>query len=308
MGLSSERTLKGRVGELHLQVKDDIVNQLLQEHNIAAHQVKWASRYLDDLNTLVHCSAAIACVAVGGDIKKTIPLLTSWYLFTLSADIFDDIQDGETAKYNAPEAEILSFALLSIALSYHALCKLDVPPQTYRKVDTRMRVAYLSAASGQLKNQTVTSEQIDQNQYLANIIETSAVPLAQYFVCGAYLASRSNEAVENAIYEYGLAIGTCSQLKDDLEDIQTDLRTGNFTLPILHGLAQREHPLFSELQVLIDRKAETPRIREILSEMGSIDDVQRLLFVYLQRAESAIQSVSHLIPKEALELLSWKRK
>lgn len=308
MGLSNERTLKERVSELHLQVKNNIINQLLQEHSVAAHQVKWASQYLDDLNTLVHCSAAIVSVSVGGDIKKTIPLLTSWYLFTLSADIFDDIQDGETEKYNAPDAEVLSFALLSIALSYHALCKLDVPPQIYRKVDTRMRAAYLSAASGQLKNQTVTSQQIDQGQYLANIIETSAVPLAQYFACGAYLASEPNEDVENAIYEYGLAIGTCSQLKDDLEDIQADLRTGNFTLPILHGLAQREHPLFDELQALVEQKAQTPRVGEILGEMRAIDDVQRLLFVYLQRAESAIQSISPLIPKEALELLSWKRK
>ncbi len=307
MRLSSNKTLKENIVELHHLVTDHIVHQLLQEHEVATHQSRWAANYFESLNRSVHLTAAIACVAGGGDIVKTAPLVTSWYLFTLAADIFDDIQDGETEKYDRPDSELLSFALLSLALSYQALSKLAVPPSIYRQVNTRMRTAYLSAASGQLKNKATVFTRLNQQQYLANIIEMSALPLAQYFVCGAYLASKSHTEIEKAFYDYGMALGTCSQLKDDLEDLQTDLKAGNFTLPVLHGLAQQTHPLFQELQSLLRQRTSVARIREILDEMGTIEDVHRLMFVYLQHGESAIQSISHLIPEEALELLSWKR-
>lgn len=308
----SKNPLKENIMALHHSIKSHIVEQLFQEHEITSQHIQWADNYLEEINVFVHCSAAIACAGVGGDMTKAIPLITSWYLFVMAADVYDDIQDGETEAYAGADDETLSFALFLVALSYQALCQLDVPLPVYRKIERKMRSAYLSAASGQLHNQTVTLEAGAQRRYLTNITAISATPIAQYYACGVYLVPIVNEDIAKSLYEYGNALGICSQLKDDLEDLQADLKSEEFTLPILHGLAQHEHPLFQELQKLMTKEVksegEISRIIEILQRMGSLENVKRLMMVYMQSAKSAIASISHLLSADALELLSWKKE
>lgn len=308
----NKTTLKDEIIALHCTVKADILELLEQSHRLAAHHVRWATEYLEGINIFVHCSSVIACASVGGEITKTIPLVTSWYLFIMAADVYDDIQDGETDKYGGADDEILSFALFLVALSYQTLCQLDVPLETYRRIEGKMRSAYLSAAGGQLRNQTLVFDDKAQQQYLANVIETSATPLGQYYACGTYFAPNVDQQVENAFHEYGVSLATFSQLKDDLSDLQADLRSGSYTLPILHGLAQRDHSLFQELQNLIGQRTKTDsevaRTIEILNRMGSVENVQRLMVVYLQKAGDAIRPVSHLLSPDAAELLAWQNK
>ena len=299
--------LSTQLETFHLSVRSFIIDKLFHTHNILGHKREIAAVYLASIKR-VHSFSALACIANGGTMAQTLPLAASWYLFVLASDIYDDIQDGDTHKYNMNTSDLLGFSLFLVALSYQVLCFLDLSPDVYREIEFKMRGAYLGAAHGQIIAYELenSSPQVCYERYFSRIVGTTAIPFAQFLSCGALIPANKNKEIEAALYEYGLAFGLCAQIKDDLDDLGQDIAQNNYTLPVLHGLSQNTHPLFQELSRLVATdKTETSilRIISILDEMGSLLKVKQLLEAYLGSIHQSVDSISSVISEEMVGLL-----
>lgn len=297
-----------RLSAFHNHSRETAASSLTKANRLSTHHKLWVERYFSELS-LSHTFAALAYAPHGEAFDRIQPLVVSWHIFVFAADVYDDIQDGEVAKYGAGLDELLSFALLMVASSYRFLCDLDVPSDLYRKVETRMRSAYLAAARGQMQHSDIVSagKMQAQQSYISKIVAVSATPFAQYLACGALLATPPSDDLTKLFHKYGTCMGIASQLKDDLDDLSADLIQHHYTLPVLDGLSRPEHHLSFELKQLIEQgpTAETvERVIEILSDMGSIQRVHTLMRDYQQTAVNTVQSVSDLIPKEVASILT----
>ena len=97
-----------------------------------------------------------------------------------------------------------------------------------------------------------------------------------------------------------MALGMLVQLRDDCFDLAPvqltgDLAMGQFTLPVLYGLSQREHSLHEQLEELASRKhglshQESAELASILRKMGAYSFVVAMAKAYEQKALHALET------------------
>ena len=135
---------------------------------------------------------------------------------------------------------------------------------------------------------------------------------------GGMLGPGTNTEQEDALWDYGLNIGTAFQLVDDLLDftgeedalgkpVGGDLREGKMTLPVIHLLASGD----ARAEVLIRKIVEerTPSIdawrelRALLAQHRSIDYARRAAADFVERAKKALQIFPASAERDALMFL-----
>jgi octaprenyl-diphosphate synthase len=135
---------------------------------------------------------------------------------------------------------------------------------------------------------------------------------------GGMLGPGTNTEQEDALWDYGLNIGTAFQLVDDLLDftgeedalgkpVGGDLREGKMTLPVIHLLASGD----AKAEVLIRKivKERTPSIdewrelRALLAQHRSIDYARRTAADFVERAKKALHAFPASAERDALMFL-----
>ena len=135
---------------------------------------------------------------------------------------------------------------------------------------------------------------------------------------GGMLGPGTNTEQEDALWDYGLNIGTAFPLVDDLLDftgeedalgkpVGGDLREGKMTLPVIHLLASGD----AKAEVLIRKivKERTPSIdewrelRALLAQHRSIDYARRTAADFVERAKKALHAFPASAERDALMFL-----
>ena len=128
--------------------------------------------------------------------------------------------------------------------------------------------------------------EVTEEEYIEMIRGKTAVMFLTCAEVGAYLAGADEETVQ-CMHDWGLAVGLCFQLMDDLLDIQSsteqlgkpagsDIAQGKRTLMVIHALKQQDCP---EKQTLLNvlgkgEEASAEQVRagiDALQQLGSID-------------------------------------
>ena len=163
--------------------------------------------------------------------------------------------------------------------------------------------ACVRLAEGEVMEQRLLAEEVDEERYLRIIAKKTAEPIRACAAAGALVAGAPAHVAE-ALGLYGLEIGIAFQIADDVLDIAgdpeetgkvvgQDAKTGVLTLPV--GLGQ-DAKSFREMA----RAADPEELRRMLQEIGAIDKAREVATKYVNRAKSRLDVLPDTDAKRAL--------
>lgn len=167
--------------------------------------------------------------------------------------------------------------------------------------------ACVRLAEGEVMEQRLLADEVDEERYLEIIVKKTAEPIRACAKTGAILAGASADVVE-AMGHYGVEVGIAFQIADDVLDIAgdpketgkvvgQDAKTGVLTLPVGLGSDAKS---FREMA----RHADPEELRRLLQEAGAIDKARAVATKYAERAKSRLAVLPPSPAKDALVALA----
>lgn len=173
----------------------------------------------------------LGCVAVGGDYTKILSAMASvefrYASGTAIDDVFDD-NDERMGKASMPKKygqnPALSLGAILKSLSSISLLSnfssLNINPISFIDINIKDEYTHYQVYLGQLsdlKSETMTMDEITDSFYLDMIMNSTGVDAGYCFELGCLLGGGTKEQ-QKAFYEFGVALGTAMQVRDDLLD------------------------------------------------------------------------------------------
>jgi geranylgeranyl pyrophosphate synthase len=222
---------------------------------------------------------SLCCQAAGGDPKLADDFSAAWYYLYTAANLMDNIQDGDQpAEWQRDLSPAVS---LNVATGLFFLSALELSRVTiqYQSGHPRFYERLLQMCSGQ--HLDLISSEIDLAQYW-RIARAKSGDFFALGCEGGAVVSNCADSIIQKYGEYGQALGTLIQLRDDLAWIQ-GLGEGNsnpdpkdvlHSLPVVYGLEvsppdQRSAILEIVQKPEIDR-VEAQKLTSILDSTGAV--------------------------------------
>lgn len=312
------------IDAIRLLVEDDLnsVNQLIVEkikspikliNDIADHVIQSGGKRLRCLLILL---ASRACNYKG---KKHISLAAMVEFFHTATLLHDDVLDESTLRRGKKTANTLWGNKASILAGDYLFIKhleLMVEVGDIRIIQLLISVAP-QIGSGEIQQFSSNYlADISLESYFASIEAKTALLFAAASKIGA-LISQSSIKVQQALYNYGLELGTAFQLIDDAMDycsdaeimgknIGDDLANGKITLPLIHALQQgnKEQKKIIQESLECGSLERLPQILEILEETNAIEHTIAMATTKINSAIASLKILPDSIYKTALEGLA----
>ncbi len=246
------------------------------ESTRAASEYRSTLLYLLDEYSASNRQASIlpllACQAAGGDPQRAIPAAAAWRALHIAAHILDDVEDGDTADWEAralTPAHAINLATGFIAAAGLCLSGANYAPTLFQAFNR----VILQMAGGQHLDLNGVS---GMDAYFACVQAKSGTFFALGTLSGAICASRTSNVAER-YYEFGYNLGVIVQLFNDLVGFYTegercDLAEDRPTLPALfveeNAPPQVVATLRRFLPDAVHSQTARQRIRDIAREQG----------------------------------------
>ena len=250
--------------------------------------------------------------------------------FTL---VHDDIMDDDDTRrglnavhieYGLPTAINAGDAMLAIAFERLVAAKglesKDVAPMVNRLAWMVRRVSEGQQLDIEFEDRIAVSEE----DYFEMIEGKTAVMFLTCAEVGARMAGADEETIQ-CMADWGLAVGLCFQLMDDLIDVLSDsdtlgkpagsdLAQGKRTLMVIHALAGDNSPSLEKLKAVLGRgddatQEEIDAGLEALNELGSVDYARNKAEMYHSKAHQCLDRLPDSPALKALrELTDYQLK
>ncbi len=194
---------------------------------------------------------------------------------------------------NAPSVLVGDFLY---SRSFQLMVELDDMAVMRLLADTTNRIAEGEV----LQLLHVRNPDTDEATYLGVIERKTAVLFAAGTRLGA-LASGAGEAVQQALYDYGMQLGYAFQIADDVLDysgdaqalgknLGDDLAEGKATLPLIHAMAQADASTRARLRTIVEHgdTGAMPEVLAAIDRAGSLDYSRARAREYASAAEAAL--------------------
>lgn len=244
----------------------------------------------------------------GGDPTNVIAAAAAFELIHTASLVHDDIIDQSPLRrgrptmhvaYGIPHAIVAGDFLFTQGFALSGTLPKEVIAITAE--------ACVRLAEGEVMEQRLLAEEVDEEQYLKIIAKKTAEPIRACALTGAMLAGADRATIQ-AMGAYGLEIGIAFQIADDVLDIAgnpaetgktvgQDAKTGVLTLPV--GLGE-EARAFREMAKTMDPN----ELRARLEEAGAIDKARAVATKYAQRAQSRLARLPSGASRDALSALA----
>jgi geranylgeranyl diphosphate synthase type I len=250
--------------------------------------------------------------------------------FTL---VHDDIMDDDDTRrglnavhieYGLPTAINAGDAMLAIAFERLVLAKglenKDVAAMVNRLAWMVRRVSEGQQLDIEFEDRIAVSEE----DYFEMIEGKTAVMFLTCAEVGSRMSGADDETIQ-CMADWGLAVGLCFQLMDDLIDVLSDsdtlgkpagsdLSQGKRTLMVIHALSQEDSPSLSDLKAVLG-KGDSATQQEIdlglkaLADLGSIDYARDRAEMYHSKAHACLDRLPNNPALKALrELTDYQLK
>jgi geranylgeranyl pyrophosphate synthase len=259
--ITGDNQIKFELLEKALKETDDIILPVLKDLiKKFAEQSIWEQLEYSLINK-AHFDRALfvklGCEAVGGDYETILNAMASVELRYASGTAIDDVfdaNDERMGKASMPEMygqnPALSLGAILKSLSSMALLSnfetVKINPQSFIDIAFKDELTHYQVYLGQLadlKSEHLSIDEITDSYYLDMIKNSTGVDSGYCFELGCLLGGGSKEQ-QKAFYEFGVAVGTALQIRDDLLDYINnrdlinkepfrDFETGKKRLPIL---------------------------------------------------------------------------
>ena len=250
--------------------------------------------------------------------------------FTL---VHDDIMDDDDTRrglnavhieYGLPTAINAGDAMLAIAFERLVAAKglesKDVAPMVNRLAWMVRRVSEGQQLDIEFEDRIAVSEE----DYFEMIEGKTAVMFLTCAEVGARMAGADEETIQ-CMADWGLAVGLCFQLMDDLIDVLSDsdtlgkpagsdLAQGKRTLMVIHALAGDNSPSLEKLKAVLGKgddatQEEIDAGLEALNELGSVDYARNKAEMYHSKAHQCLDRLPDSPAIKALrELTDYQLK
>ena len=229
--------------------------------------------------------------------------------FTL---VHDDIMDDDDTRrglnavhieYGLPTAINAGDAMLAIAferlVGAKGLEHKDVGPMVNRLAWMVRRVSEGQQLDIEFEDRIAVSEE----DYFEMIEGKTAVMFLTCAEVGARMSGADDETIQ-CMADWGLAVGLCFQLMDDLIDVLSDSETlgkpagsdlaqGKRTLMVIHALSQSDSPELENLRAVLGKgdaatQAEIDLGLAALNEIGSVSYAKKKAEMYHQQAHACL--------------------
>ena len=245
--------------------------------------------------------------------------------FTL---VHDDIMDDDEIRrgrpsvhiaYDLPTAINAGDAMLAIAFEAMAVAE-GIEPELLPFLVKRIgRMVRKCSEGQQLDIEFESRDSVSEEEYIEMIHGKTAAMFLTCAEVGAHLAGADEETIR-CMHDWGLALGLCFQLMDDLIDVLSDSDTlgkpsgsdvaqGKRTLMVIHALqqppSQDKDDLLSVLgkgdSVTLDQVAMAHRA---LDSMGSIEYARNKAEMYHRKAHDCLDRLPKSPALRALKELT----
>lgn len=173
----------------------------------------------------------LGCQSVDGDFKKILPAMASVEFRYASGTAIDDVfdaNDERMGKASMPnkygQNPALSLAAILKSLSSIALLSsfkdLNIYPGSFVDINIKGEYTHYQVYLGQLadlKSENLEIDEITDSFYLDMIKNSTGVDAGYCFELGCVLGGGSKEQ-QKSLYEFGVALGSAMQVRDDLLD------------------------------------------------------------------------------------------
>ena len=143
----------------------------------------------------------------------------------------------------------------------------------------------------------------DEAAYLKVIERKTAVLFAAATRIGALLAD-ADEAIQQRMYDYGMALGYAFQIADDVLDYSADeaalgkhlgddLAEGKATLPLIHAIQHSDAAVRERLRIIVENGDidAMPEVLAAIEATGGLDYSRRRAETYAAAAEAALDGL-----------------
>ncbi len=306
-----------------IQEKMLLINEALQDflktltgepkilYEAARHLILAGGKRLRSLVTL------LCCEAVGGSVKKVLPITVAAELLQTASLIHDDIVDKDDLRRGVQTVHKkfgLDIAILAGDLLIAQAFKL-IGEHGSPELIANVGASGIRMCEGEVIDLFITpenEESFTKEQYL-NMVERKTVAfLEEAARTGAIVGEATPEQCK-ALTKYGAMIGYAFQLRDDILDIKATRQIVQKTTLSDLRLKRGNYPLIFALEACSDDKRneclealnsrQWKRVLDIISETNAIQQTSKLAQSYSKRAKRALQG-NNFVNKHVLEQLA----
>ena len=248
--------------------------------------------------------------------------------FTL---VHDDIMDNDALRRGRPAVHVefdnptaINAGDAMLALSFEVLSESEaISDDHFRRLVQIIGSMVRRVSEGQQMDMDFENQDdVSEDAYMRMIAGKTAAMFQACSECGAMLSGADNETVM-AMAEWGIQLGLCFQLMDDLIDVTGDSETlgkpagsdileGKRTLIAIHALQQDQDilPVFHELYGSYSDDVNDERMKQALAELrtaGSIDHALSRAMHHHSRAHELLNILPVTGARDLLrELTDWQ--
>ncbi len=281
-----------------------LVIEKLQSDELSAEFPDFTRFLVSQIQTMPAWQIAlptIACLAAEGSVDDGVILSSVWTSLNLASEILDNVEDKEltTDRFLTSPEVASNIANSLIFSSFHLVTSI----QDANKANEIVRILSgcgFDAAYGQHRD--LISERLPVelclNNYWENIILKSGSVFRAATASGA-IAAGANETVEEALGDYGTALGVLLQLIDDCRDAfsqSSETINWEISLPLLLYLMTTE-----EENIVFPNVSSRAEWSNSLQETGVIQAISELLMQWKSRALEGLSALPQSREKRILE-------
>ena len=234
----------------------------------------------------------------------------------------DDIRRGRPAvhiEYDLPTAINAGDAMLAIAFEAMAVAE-GIEPELLPFLVKRIgRMVRKCSEGQQLDIEFEDREVVSEEEYIEMIHGKTAAMFLTCAEVGSHLAGADSETIE-CMHDWGLALGLCFQLMDDLIDVLSDSDTlgkpsgsdvaqGKRTMMVIHALRQPSSSAKDDLLAVLGKgdnvtADQVSRAHKALEELGSIEYARTKAEAYHRMAHDCLDRIPDSPAMRALRELT----
>jgi len=328
--MKKEKTLKSQkklmIKVLNLLQKNSIralekAKKLVLNEKIESKKARKALEYyVKNWNDTTHPGIlALACKAVGGNIKRAEQMQIALLYLSAAIDLLDDVLDKSKVKNGKPTVFgkygqdvtlLLSNAMMIKGFTFLCSCSKEFAPEILEAIKDTIKAYLFELGNANLLEMDLKGKVDVSPELCLSILEKKAASIAVHIKVGAIIGGGSSEEIR-ALTTYGRILGMLIVLREEFIDVfepdelKNRMRNEILPAPILYAFKDHETKnkilhILSKPKVVSEKDA-----LEIVEYVLKDKNVEELRKNLKHLARTAIKSIANFkkTPKRYLTLL-----
>ncbi|AKC87442.1 polyprenyl synthetase family protein [Pseudoxanthomonas suwonensis] len=306
----------GDMAAVDALIRTRLASDVVLINQVAEHIVSAGGKRLRPMLVVLAGQATAETGRTGADHHQLAAIIEFIHTSTL---LHDDVVDESDLRRGRSTANAIWGNAASVLVgdflysrSFQLMVELDRMEVMRVLADTTNRIAEGEV----LQLLHVRNPDTDEAAYLRVIERKTAVLFAAGTQLGA-LASGADAAVQQVLYDYGMALGYAFQIADDVLDytadaadlgknLGDDLAEGKATLPLIHAIAHSDEAVRQRLRRIVQAgdSAAMPEVLAAIHATGGLEYSRRRAMDYAAAAEAALAGMPGSEAMDALRGLA----